>query len=168
MKMSSCSGLFSECRTATTGTANTAGLLAALRLLTLALAAALTLFVTPALGDEGVDFDAVLETLKSDRGKLEKMDAAVSILKKFHAAETCSDFRAAIDAFQIYGSDRDAVAKISRVFDSAFAAIDAAEGDHARTAAKLAFDLTKGSGRSSTNPWYFEAGFRVIYANLCN
>ena len=30
-------------------------------------------FVTPAIGDEGVDFDAVLETLKSDRGKLEEM-----------------------------------------------------------------------------------------------
>lgn len=167
MKMSSCSGLFSEYRTATPGTANTARLLAALRPLTLALAAALTLFVTPALGDEGVDFDAVLKTLKSDRGKLEEMRAAVSVLKIIHAAEACSDFHAAIDAFQMHSGDRDNVAKISRVFDSAFAAIDAAEGDHARTAAKLAFELSK--GKSSTNPsWYYEAGFRVIYANLCN
>lgn len=147
-------------------------MLAVLRPLALALVTVLTLFVfvTPAIGDEGMDFDAVLEMLKSDRGKLEEMHATVSVLKFFHAVEACEDFRAAIDAFEIYGSDRgdESKRKINHVFDSAFTAIDAAEGDHARTAANLAFDLAKGVGKSGINPWYFEAGFRVIYANVCN
>ncbi len=136
-----------------------------LRPLILALAAVLTLFVTQVIGED-VDFDAVFEVLKSDRGKLEEMDSAVSIIKMIHAAEACEKFRVAIDGFEIHGSE--AKRKIDSVFDSAFAAIDAAEGDHARKGANLAFDLTKRLGANGNNPWYFKAGFRAIYANVCN
>ena len=136
-----------------------------LRPLILALAVVLTLFVTQAIGED-VDFDAVFEVLKSDRGKLEEMGSAVSIIKMIHAAEACEKFRVAIDGFEIHGSE--AKRKIDSVFDSAFAAIDAAEGDHARKGANLAFDLAKRLGANGNNPWYCKAGFRAIYANVCN
>ena len=137
-----------------------------LRPLTLALAVALTLFVTPAIGEDA-DFDAAFEFLKkSDLGKIEEMDLAVSLMKGLRAAKACMDFRAAINGFEVHGSE--AKRKIDSVFDSAFAAIDAAEGDHARKGANLAFDLTKRLGANGNNPWYFKAGFRAIYTNVCN
>ena len=121
---------------------------------TFALAVVLTLFVTQSIGED-VDFDSVFEILKSDRGKLEEMSSVVSFLKMAHAAEACEKFRIAIDGFD-------------SMFDSAFAAIDAAKGDHARKGANLAFDLAKGLQANGGNPWYLQAGFRVIYANVCN
>ena len=139
------------------------------RSLILALAAVLTLFVTHTIG-ENVDFDAEFDSLlekiyKSDRGKLEELGSAVSIIKMIHSAEACEKFRVAIDGFEIHGGD--AKGKVDSVFDSAFAAIDAAEGDHARKGANLAFDLAKGIGAIGNNPWHLKAGFRVIYANVC-
>jgi hypothetical protein len=136
-----------------------------LRPLTLVLATVLTLFVTQAIGED-VDFDAVFEVLKSDRGKLEEMGSVVSLMKMIHAAEACEKFRVAIDGFELHGGE--AKREINSVFDSAFAAIDAAEGDHARKGANLALDLAKRLGANGNNPWYFKAGFRAIYANVCN
>ena len=150
-----------------------------LRLLTLALVTVLTVFVTQAIGEE-VDIDTgipqgsptspllsnVIEILKSaDRSEREKAFSVVSIIKIIHAAEACEKFRVAIDSFEIHGGD--AKGKVDSVFDSAFAAIDAAEGDHARKGADLAFDLAKGIGATGNNPWHLKAGFRVIYANVC-
>ena len=136
-----------------------------LRLLNLALAMVLTSFATEAIGED-VDFDAVFEILRSDRVKLEEMGSAVSLIRLLHAAEACEKFRVAIDGFEMHGSE--AKRKIDSVFDSAFAAIDAAEGERARKGANLAFDLAKRLGANGNNPWYFEAGFRAVYANVCN
>ena len=58
------------------------------------------------------------------------MGSAVSLIRLIHAAEACEKFRVAIDGFEIHGNE--AKRKIDGVFDSAFAAIDAAEGDRAR------------------------------------
>ena len=135
------------------------------RPLVLALVAALTLFVMQAIGED-VDFGDVYEILKSDRGKLEEMDSAVSIIKMADVVDACEKFRVAIDGFQ-FRSGSEGERKVDNMFDSAFAAIDAAEGDHARKGANLAFDLAKGLGANGGNPWYWEAGFRVIYANVC-
>ena len=131
-----------------------------------ALAVVLTLFVTQSIGED-VDFDSVFEILKSDRGKLEEMSSVVSFLKMAHAAEACEKFRVAIDGFEIRPGPA-AKREINSMFDSAFAAIDAAKGDHARKGANLAFDLAKGLQANRGNPWYLQAGFRVIYANVCN
>ena len=136
-----------------------------LRPLTLALVTVLTVFVTQTIGED-VDIDTVIKTLKSaDRSEREKVFSVVSIIKIIHAAEACEKFRVAIDGFEIHGGD--AKGKVDSVFDSAFAGIDAAEGDHARKGANLAFDLAKGIGATGNNPWHLKAGFRVIYANVC-
>ena len=135
------------------------------RPLILALATVLTVFVTQAIGED-VDIDAVIKTLMSaDRSEREKVFSVVSMMKIVHAAEACEEFRVAIDGFEVNGGE--AKRKVNSVFDLAFAAIDAAEGDHARKGANLAFDLAKGIGATGNNPWYLKAGFRVIYASVC-
>ena len=136
-----------------------------LRPLILALATVLTVFVTQAIGED-VDIDAVIEFLKSaNRSEREEVLSFVSFMKIGHALEACEEFRVAIDGFEIHGDE--IKRKIDNMFDSAFAAIDAAEGEHARKGANLAFDLAKGIRADGRNPWYLKAGFRVIYAGVC-
>ena len=141
-----------------------------LRALSFAITTVLTLFASLAIGEEGTEVDTLLTLLKANPAKLEEVLAAASLLKVLHAKRACRDFRTAIGDFEIYGitSNAKARSRVNSVFGSAFAAIDAAKGDSSRTAAKLAFDLAKGLEKGRNNPWYFEAGFRVIYANVCN
>lgn len=140
-------------------------MITALRPLILAFVTLLMVFATQAIGED-VDIDAVIETLSSaDRSEREKLFSVVSMMKMVHAAEACEKFRVAIDGFEINGGE--VKRKVNSVFDSAFAAIDAAEGDHARKGANLAFDLAKGIGATGNNSWHLKAGFRVIYASVC-
>ena len=128
----------------------------------------LALFLsTVAHGADAIDVDKLLDAMIKSPKTTEEARLAVDAARTFHAMGACEGFREAIADLHLWGArGNDAQQRLRTVYAAAFKAIDQAPQDQARAGSKVAFDLIKG-GKSGTNPWYYEAGFRIVYSAVC-
>ena len=122
---------------------------------------------TVAYGANAIDVDELLDAMFKSPETTEEVGLAVDAARTLHAMGACKEFRKTIGDLHLWGArGNDAQQRLRTAYAAAFKAIDHAPKDQARVGSKAAFDLIKGA-KSGTNPWYYEAGFRIVYAAVC-